>query len=57
MSFIGFGGFSMTNFARVMCLFFGSAGAHTYPKSGQVAPQPSPTLSLRGDPLLKLQMQ
>ena len=28
----------MKNFARVMGLFFGSAGAHTYPKSGQIAP-------------------
>ena len=30
----------MKNFARVMGLLFGSAGAHTYPKSGQVAPSP-----------------
>ena len=28
----------MKNFARVIVLLFGSAGAHTYPKSGQVAP-------------------
>ena len=30
----------MKNFARLMGLPFGSAGAHTYPKSGQVAPPP-----------------
>ena len=30
----------MKNFARVMGLLFGSAGAHTYPKSGQVVPPP-----------------
>ena len=30
----------MNNFARAMGLLFGSAGAHTYPKSGQVAPPP-----------------
>ena len=30
----------MKNFARVMGLLFGSARAHTYPKSGQVAPPP-----------------
>ena len=35
-----FGGFSMKNFARVMGLLFGSTGANTYPKSGQVAPSP-----------------
>ena len=28
----------MKNFAWVMGLHFGSDGAHTYPKSGQVAP-------------------
>ena len=28
----------MKNFAQVMGLLFGSARAHTYPKSGQVAP-------------------
>ena len=28
----------MKNFARVVGLLFGSARAHTYPKSGQVAP-------------------
>ena len=28
----------MKNFARVMGLLFGSARAHTYPKSGQVGP-------------------
>ena len=39
MSFLYvFDSFSMKNFARVMGLLFGSAGAHTYPKSGQVAP-------------------
>ena len=27
----------MKNFARVMGLLFGSAGAHTYPKYGQTA--------------------
>ena len=32
----------MKNFARVMGLLFGSAGAHTYPKSGQVAALPPP---------------
>ena len=31
----------MKNFARVMGLLFGSAGAHTYPKSVQIAPPPS----------------
>ena len=30
----------MKNFAQVMGLLFGSAGAHTYPKSGQVAASP-----------------
>ena len=30
----------MKNFARVMGLLFGSAGAHAYPKAGQVAPSP-----------------
>ena len=30
----------MKNFARVMGLLFGSAGAHAYPNSGQVAPPP-----------------
>ena len=30
----------MKTFARVMGLLFGSAGAHTYPKSEQVAPPP-----------------
>ena len=30
----------MKNFALVMGLLFGSAGAHTYLKSGQVAPAP-----------------
>ena len=34
----------MKNFARVMGLLFGSARAHTYPKSGQVVP-----LSRRAD--------
>ena len=33
-----FGDLSMKDFARVMSLLFGSAGAHTYPKSGQDAP-------------------
>ena len=32
----------MKNFALVMGLIFGSAQAHTYPKSGQVAPPPPP---------------
>ena len=36
----------MKNFARVMGLLFGSAGAHTYPKSGQVAPLPPPRKAL-----------
>ena len=31
----------MKNFALVMGLLFGSAGAHTYPKSRQVAPPPA----------------
>ena len=31
----------MKNFAWVMGLLFGSAGAHTYPKSGHAAPLPS----------------
>ena len=35
----------MKSFARVMGLLFGSAGAHTYPKSGQVAPSISASLS------------
>ena len=30
----------MKNFARVMGLLFVSSGAHTYPKSGQVASSP-----------------
>ena len=34
------GGFSIKNFARDIGLLFGSAGAHTYLKSGQVAPPP-----------------
>ena len=34
------GGFSIKNFARVIGLLFGSAGAHTYLKSGQVTPPP-----------------
>ena len=45
MSFsLVFGGFSMKNFAQVMGLLYGSAGAHTYPKSGQVAPPPPPSI-------------
>ena len=36
----------MKRFAQVMGLLFGSAWAHTYPKSGQVAPLPSLELSL-----------
>ena len=31
----------MKNFARVMGLLFGSVGAQTYPKSGQIAPLPA----------------
>ena len=38
----GFNVFSMRNFAPIMGLLFGSSGAHTYPKSGQVAPPPLP---------------
>ena len=30
----------MKIFAHIMGLLFGSAGAHTFPKSGQVAPPP-----------------
>ena len=30
----------MKSFAQVIGLRFGSAGAHTYPKSGQFAPPP-----------------
>ena len=30
----------MKIFAQIMGLLFGSAGAHTFPKSGQVAPHP-----------------
>ena len=33
-----FGVFTKKNFSRVLGLLFGSAGAHTDPKSGQVAP-------------------
>ena len=33
--FTSFWRFSMKNFAEVKCLHFGSAGAHTYPKSGK----------------------
>ena len=36
----------MKNFARVMGLPFGSAGAHTYPKFGQVAPPPRGSANL-----------
>ena len=36
----------MKNFALVMGLLFGSAGAHTYPKSGQVAPPPRKALTI-----------
>ena len=42
MSFLKvFGGFLIKNFTRIMGLLFGSAGAHTYLKSGQVASPPS----------------
>ena len=36
----------MKNFARFMGLLFGSAEAHTYPKSGQVVPSP-PVMNLQ----------
>ena len=41
----------MKNFVLVMGLLFGSAGAHTYPKSGQVAP-PRKAVKLLGQILL-----
>ena len=37
----------MKNIARVMGLLFGSAGAHIYPKFGQVAFPPPPSLEMR----------
>ena len=36
---------SMKNFARIMGLLFDSAGAHSCPKSGQVAPPPPPAIN------------